>query len=144
MHLPCSSAATLRNIRKLCTGGKTSQQINTEFLKQAGSEMASLAAQCAHWQMNAHITGDIGGVCKLSYACKLEQIESTLQDCVDVWSWLRQDPATHSAADEFFNKAQAVYPYSQVFNGPKRLPPPEEDLCQRLNAMAVGELTNDV
>lgn len=113
--------------------------VNEEFLKQAGGGMASLAAQCAHAQLRAKITGNKEVAAKLLSACKLDQISHTFQDCVAAFEWLQEEPAASSAADAFFTRAQAAYPWSSVFRGRKRLPLPEDDLCRRIQAVGVED-----
>lgn len=120
-------------------GGRSSEKVNEEFFKQAGGGMAPLAAQCAHAQMRARITGNKVAAAKLLSACKLGKISHTFQDCVAAFEWLREEPAASSAADAFFAQAQAAYPWSSVFSGRKRLPLPEEELCRRIQAVSVED-----
>eukprot|EP00892_Ulva_mutabilis_P003333 jgi/Ulvmu1/1371/UM011_0099.1 len=127
-------------VKKL-TGGRTCQQVNDAFLAAAGAELAPLAAQCAHAQMQASITGDKVKAAKRLSECKLDKVSNTLLDCVSAHEWMLQDPAAANAAKTFYSQAQAVYQWSSIFDGRHRLPLSDDSLCQRIQQLHVQDKT---
>lgn len=91
--------------------------------------------------MQASISGSKAAAANLLSTCKLDQVAHTLDECIAAHEWMLQEPAAEASAARFFITAQAVYPWSSVFSGRQRLPLPDEELCQRLQAMTVQEIT---
>jgi hypothetical protein len=120
-------------------GGKKWAELNEEFLKEAGGSQAPLRAHFAAAKMQALATEDKIPAADSLASVDLKVVKHSLSECVEVYEWLKNTAVADQAAKQFFEKAQAEFEWSSIFNGAKRLPLPEDDLCSRLRALATTD-----
>jgi hypothetical protein len=117
-------------------GGKSCQSLIDEYIKRCGKQ--GLAAR--HATARAQLLLDPSQPAKAAShlaSCDLSSLPHTVHEAAQAHAWLRDTCKDKEAAKAFYAKAQEVHRWSEVFDGPDRLPvPADEGLSERLQAMS--------